>query len=208
MTAALVGTAPDATTERRSDLAASRGHGPDGRSWRHRHGWSGPRRPLTVAVTGLNATDNPAPGVGVIRSLRAEPSFGGRIVGLAYDALDSGLCAKDLGLDEGFLIPYPSQGEAALRERLRAVDAQAPLDVIIPTLDSELPAFIALGAAPLEGRRAAGWPGPCAGAWGLHRSGRPADRALARHLPARSGVPMSHSSREGKARPDEHQRTR
>ena len=26
--------------------------------------------PLTVAVTGLNATDNPGPGVGVIRSLR------------------------------------------------------------------------------------------------------------------------------------------
>ena len=103
-----------------------------------------PRPSLTIAVTGLNATDNPAPGVGVIRSLRAEPSFGGRVVGLAYDALDSGLYSREIGLDAGFLIPYPSQGVEALRERLRAVHARTPLDVIIPTLDSELPAFIAL----------------------------------------------------------------
>lgn len=105
---------------------------------------SGTSRPLTVAVTGLNATDNPAPGVGVIRSLRAAPAFQGRVVGLAYDALDSGLYARDIGLDDGFLIPYPSQGAEALRERLRAIHAEAPLDVVIPTLDSELPAFIEL----------------------------------------------------------------
>lgn len=101
-------------------------------------------RPWTVAVTGLSATDNPAPGVGVIRSLRAEPAFGGRLVGLAYDALDSGLYARDIGLDAGFLIPYPSQGGEALRERLRYVHGRERLDVIIPTLDSELPAFIQL----------------------------------------------------------------
>ena len=41
----------------------------------------------TVAVTGLNATDNPGPGVSVIRSLRAHPDFDGRIVGLAYDGM-------------------------------------------------------------------------------------------------------------------------
>lgn len=103
-----------------------------------------PARPLTVAVTGLNATDNPAPGVGVIRSLRAAPTFLGRVVGLAYDALDSGLYARELDLAGGYLLPYPSQGVDALRERLRAIHAEEPLDVIVPTLDSELPAFIAL----------------------------------------------------------------
>ncbi|MBK9517713.1 MAG: ATP-grasp domain-containing protein [Anaeromyxobacter sp.] len=101
-------------------------------------------RPLTVAVTGLNATDNPAPGVGVIRALRAEPAFGGQVVGLAYDALDSGLYHQDLDLAGGYLLPYPSQGVDALRERLRQVHAERPLDVIIPTLDSELAAFIEL----------------------------------------------------------------
>lgn len=99
---------------------------------------------ITVAVTGLNATDNPAPGVGVIRSLRAAPDFAGRIVGLAYDALDSGLYARDIGLDAGYLIPYPSQGAEALRERLRELHRRQPIDVIVPTLDSELPAFIHL----------------------------------------------------------------
>lgn len=114
-----------------------------------RHAMSAPGRPLTIAVTGLNATDNPAPGVGVIRSLRAEPSFRGRIVGLAYDALDSGLYSREIGLDAGFLIPYPSQGEGALLERLRVIHERMPIDVVIPTLDSELPAFIAL-AGELE----------------------------------------------------------
>jgi carbamoyl-phosphate synthase large subunit len=105
---------------------------------------SGRVRPLTVAVTGLNATDNPAPGVAVIRSLRAAPGFQGKVLGLAYDALDSGLYATELGLDAGLLIPYPSQGVEALRDRLREIHRRYPMDVIIPTLDSELPAFIAL----------------------------------------------------------------
>lgn len=105
---------------------------------------SAPPRPLTIAVTGLNATDNPAPGVGVIRSLRAASTFTGKVVGLAYDALDSGLYAKELDLAGGYLLPYPSQGVDALRERLREIHAEERLDVIIPTLDSELNAFIAL----------------------------------------------------------------
>jgi carbamoyl-phosphate synthase large subunit len=105
---------------------------------------SAPPRALTIAVTGLNATDNPAPGVGVIRSLRAAATFTGRVVGLAYDALDSGLYAKELDLAGGYLLPYPSQGTEALRERLREIHAQERIDVVIPTLDSELNAFIAL----------------------------------------------------------------
>ncbi|HMU40430.1 MAG TPA: ATP-grasp domain-containing protein [Pseudomonadota bacterium] len=95
---------------------------------------------LTVAVTGLNATDNPAPGVAVIRALRdARPSI--RIVGLAYDALDPGIYATDL-LHEVFLLPYPSQGLAAFWSRLAYVHEKVGLDVILPTLDAELPAFL------------------------------------------------------------------
>lgn len=105
---------------------------------------AGSVRPLTVAVTGLNATDNPAPGVGVIRSIRAAPAFTGRVVGLAYDALDPGLYARDLGVDSAYLVPYPSHGVDALRERLREIHAREQLDVVVPTLDSELPGFIAL----------------------------------------------------------------
>jgi carbamoyl-phosphate synthase large subunit len=102
------------------------------------------RHDLTIAVTGLNATDNPGPGVAVLRSIRHEPRFTGQLIGLAYDTLDPGLYSEELGLAGSFLIPYPSQGVDALRERIRYVHSRFPIDVIIPTLDSELPSFIAL----------------------------------------------------------------
>ena len=100
-------------------------------------------RPLTIAVTGLNATDNPGPGVPVLRSLRDGARPGERRVGLTYDALDPGVYARDLA-DQVFLLPYPSAGAHAFLERLRSIHERAPLDVIIPTLDAELPLFIAL----------------------------------------------------------------
>jgi carbamoyl-phosphate synthase large subunit len=105
-----------------------------------------PRRDLTIAVTGLNATDNPGPGVSVIRALRAARGFHGRIIGLTYDTLDPGLYARDLELDGAYLLPYPSQGAEALYERLRYVHERTPIDVLLPTLDSELPSIIALEA--------------------------------------------------------------
>lgn len=97
--------------------------------------------PLTVAVTGLNATDNPGPGVALIRALRSDPRFEGRIVGLAYDSLDPGLYCEGL-LDAAFLIPYPSAGREALFERLAYIKQRVGLDVLLPTLDSELPAVL------------------------------------------------------------------
>lgn len=100
------------------------------------------KRPLTIAVTGLNATDNPAPGVGVMRALRADNEED-RLVGLAYDALDPGVYADAL-VREVFMIPYPSQGRGAFLSRLAYVHEKVGLDVIIPTLDAELPSFIDL----------------------------------------------------------------
>jgi carbamoyl-phosphate synthase large subunit len=97
---------------------------------------------LTIAVTGLNATDNPAPGVGVLRALR-EGGPGDRLVGLAYDALDPGVYAAEIAR-EVFMIPYPSQGLAAFLSRIRYVHERVGLDVIVPTLDAELPSFIEL----------------------------------------------------------------
>jgi carbamoyl-phosphate synthase large subunit len=97
----------------------------------------------TIAVTGINATDNPGPGVSVIRSLRRAPDFEGRIVGLAYDTMDPGAYAKDL-VDDVFVIPYPTHGVEALEARMEQIAAAVAPDVVIPTLDSELPSFIAL----------------------------------------------------------------
>jgi carbamoyl-phosphate synthase large subunit len=99
--------------------------------------------PLTIAVTGLNATDNPGPGVPVLRSLRDGARARERHVGLTYDALDPGVYTRDLA-DRVFLLTYPSAGARAFLDRLTAIHARTRLDVIIPTLDAELPLFIAL----------------------------------------------------------------
>jgi len=99
---------------------------------------------FTVAVTGLNATDNPGPGITVIRALRLDPAFKGRIVGLAYDSLDPGIYARDL-VDDVFLVPYPSEGIDALWERLLYINERVGgIRALIPTLDAELPSFMAL----------------------------------------------------------------
>jgi len=105
-------------------------------------------RSVTVAVTGLNATDNPGPGVGVLRSLRAT-DVDYRLLGLTYDALDPGVYAKNL-TDAVLMIPYPSQGVDAFLARLEYIHARSPIDVVIPTLDAELPSFIAQRHGPRQ----------------------------------------------------------
>ena len=45
---------------------------------------------ITVAVTGLNNTDNPGPGIPVIRSILESQVFDARIIGLAYENLEIG----------------------------------------------------------------------------------------------------------------------
>ena len=102
------------------------------------------RHDLHIAVTGLNATDNPGPGVSVLRSLRLHPEFQGALFGLTYDTLDPGIYHSELGLDASFLIPYPSQGAEALLARLQYIHEQVGIDVLIPTLDSELPSLMSL----------------------------------------------------------------
>ncbi|MCA9791592.1 MAG: ATP-grasp domain-containing protein [Candidatus Eremiobacteraeota bacterium] len=98
----------------------------------------------TIAVTGLNATDNPAPGMAVVRCLREAGAH--RFVGLAYDALDT--CVHSPGLlDETYLVPYPFEGEQVLLERLADILERRPFEALLPNLDSEL-----IGYARLAGQ--------------------------------------------------------
>jgi carbamoyl-phosphate synthase large subunit len=98
----------------------------------------------TVGLTGVNARpDNPGPGCAVARCLSEAGGFRGRIVGLGYGTLDPGLYHPDDG-DGGHLLPYPAAGADALMERLEEILAVEPLDAVIPSLDAELPNFIAL----------------------------------------------------------------
>jgi carbamoyl-phosphate synthase large subunit len=98
-------------------------------------------RPIRVAVTALNATDNPGPGIPVIRCLQASNRYAVEAIGLAYDALEPGIFLPGMAA-ASYLMPYPLTGYKNMLERLREVHAEAPIDVIIPVLDSELTAYI------------------------------------------------------------------
>ncbi len=100
---------------------------------------------LIVGVSGINAMDNPGPGVGVARSLKADKELAVKIVGLAYDALEPGNYLDWL-FDKVFIMPYPSTGPETYFDRLDYIKQSFGLDFIIPNLDAELPLFTSYGS--------------------------------------------------------------
>ena len=58
------------------------------------------KQKITLAVTGLNNTDNPGPGVPVIRGAKESEDFDVRVIGLVYENLE------------------PEIGRASCRERV------------------------------------------------------------------------------------------
>jgi len=100
------------------------------------------RRPLTIAVTGLNAIDSPGPGMAVIRALREGLSEREvRIIGLSYEALEPGIYMHDW-VDKTYQVPYPSGGTETLLMRMAQIHATETLDLIIPNFDAELYNFV------------------------------------------------------------------
>jgi carbamoyl-phosphate synthase large subunit len=98
---------------------------------------------LTIAVSGLNNTDNPGPGIPVIRALRDWKGKDIRIIGISYDHLEPGLYMHDL-VDKSYSVPYPSEGSDNLLLRLEYIHQQEKLDFIFPNFDAELFTFMKL----------------------------------------------------------------
>jgi carbamoyl-phosphate synthase large subunit len=96
---------------------------------------------MTVGITGINAVDNPGPGVGVARSLKEDKQLDVKIFGFAYDPMEPGIY-MDWLIDKSFILPYPSGDQTAYLERLYYIKKQHGLDFIISNLDAELPLFI------------------------------------------------------------------
>ena len=96
---------------------------------------------LTIAVTGLNNTDNPGPGIPVIRGLKESTIFDVRIIGLAYENLEPGIYMYDL-VDKTYQIPYPTAGTEILLNRIAYIHSVEKIDVLIPNFDSELNTFM------------------------------------------------------------------
>lgn len=96
---------------------------------------------IKVGISGINAIDNPGPGIGVAKSIKQDKKLNARIVGLAYDAMEPGIY-MDWIVDKAFIMPYPSSGHEAYIERLIYIKKIYGLDFVIPVLDAELPICI------------------------------------------------------------------
>ena len=91
---------------------------------------------MKIAVSGLNNTDNPAPGIPVIKALQTSHE----IIGFAYDANEPGNYMQMTS--KTYLMPYPSLGYEELKNRLEYIQKKSGLDAVIPCLDAELPLYI------------------------------------------------------------------
>ena len=96
---------------------------------------------LKIGVTGINAIDNPGPGIGVARSLKEAAGLDVEIVGLAYDAMEPGIY-MDWVIDAAFIMPHPSCSGQTYVDRLLHIKHTHGLDFVIPNLDAELPLYI------------------------------------------------------------------
>lgn len=91
---------------------------------------------MKVAVSGLNNTDNPAPGIPVIKSISSKHE----IIGFSYDPNEPGNYMNMT--EKTYLMPYPSLGYEALKSRLVEIQEKSGINAIIPNLDAELPLYI------------------------------------------------------------------
>ena len=99
------------------------------------------KKKISVALTGLNNTDNPGPGVPVIRGIRESAEFDARIIGLAYENLEPAIYMHDV-VDKTYQVPYPSEGTDVLIQHILKIHEKDPFDVLIPNFDAELYAFM------------------------------------------------------------------
>ena len=89
-----------------------------------------------IAISGLNNTDNPAPGIPVAKSLKDNYS----LIGFSYDPNEPGNYQQIVY--KTYLMPYPSLGFEELKQRLTFIKEKENIDAIIPNLDAELPLYI------------------------------------------------------------------
>ena len=99
------------------------------------------KKEIIIAVSGLNNTDNPGPGVPFIRGLKESDKFDVRVIGLVYENLEPGIYMEGL-CSRIFQIPYPSSGSDDLIERIEDIHRQEKIDVLIPNFDAELFSFM------------------------------------------------------------------
>ncbi|NOQ30078.1 MAG: carboxylate--amine ligase [Helicobacteraceae bacterium] len=91
---------------------------------------------MKIAISGLNNTDNPAPGIPVAKSLKDKNT----LIGFSYDPNEPGNFQNIV--EKTYLMPYPSLGFDELSSRLKKIKEDQNIEAIIPNLDAELPLYI------------------------------------------------------------------
>ncbi len=97
---------------------------------------------IKVAISGINAIDNPGPGTGIARSLK-ESDLDVRTIGLAYDAMEPGIFMNWV-IDKSYILPWPSCSPDVYLDRIAYIHSREQIDIIIPALDAELPIYMKL----------------------------------------------------------------
>ena len=95
----------------------------------------------TIAISGINAIDNPGPGTGIARSLREATDLSLQLLGFAYDVMEPGLY-MDWLFDRHYIMPYPSASPEVLLERLQHIQQQTGLNCVVPSFDVEIPLYV------------------------------------------------------------------
>ena len=90
-----------------------------------------------IYVTGLHATDDPSPGLGVIRCLKENADTSIKIIGLTYGLLDGSAFLNHL-VDEVYTVPFPLHNEEAYLARLSQIVDPMKINVLLPNLDFEI----------------------------------------------------------------------
>jgi carbamoyl-phosphate synthase large subunit len=90
-----------------------------------------------IFVTGLNATDDPSSGLGVIRCLKETADSSIKIIGLTYGLLNGTSFLNHL-VDEVYAVPFPLNNEEAYLSRLRQLIDPTKINVFLPNLDFEI----------------------------------------------------------------------
>jgi len=91
---------------------------------------------MKIAISGLNNTDNPAPGIPVAKSLADEHS----LIGISYDPNEPGIYQGIF--EKTYLMPYPSLGYEEFKKRISDIKEKSKIEMVIPNLDAELPLYI------------------------------------------------------------------
>jgi carbamoyl-phosphate synthase large subunit len=90
---------------------------------------------MKIAISGLNNTDNPAPGIGVAKGLKNH-----NLIGLSYDPNEPGIYQGMF--EKVYLMPFPSNGWEDAKKRLLEIKDKSSIEALIPNLDAEMPLYI------------------------------------------------------------------